>query len=72
MPEDHLLWEIDAAIDWSFIYDEIKGLYKEQILGKAEIDPVSLIKIVMLQYIYGIPSMRQTVREIEVNNAVVY
>ncbi|MGE4352755.1 MAG: hypothetical protein AB7D36_01565 [Oscillospiraceae bacterium] len=26
----------------------------------------------MLQYIYGIPSMRQTVREIEVNNAVVY
>jgi transposase len=69
VPENHLLREIDAAIDWSFIYDEVQGLYKEEIWGKPGIDPVSLIKIVMLQYIYGIPSMRQTIREIEVNNA---
>lgn len=69
VPEDHLLREIDAAIDWDFIYDEVEGLYKEKIWGKPGIDPVSLIKIVMLQYIYGIPSMRQTIREIEVNTA---
>jgi len=69
VPEGHLLREIDASIDWSFIYDEVAGLYKEEIWGKPGIDPVSLIKIVMLQYIYGIPSMRQTIREIEVNNA---
>lgn len=69
VPEGHLLREIDAAIDWSFIYDEVAGLYKEEIWGKPGIDPVSLIKIVMLQYIYGIPSMRQTIREIEVNTA---
>ena len=69
VPENHLLREIDAAIDCGFIYDEVEGLYKEEIWGKPGIDPVSLIKTVMLQYIYGIPSMRQTIREIEVNTA---
>lgn len=69
VPQNHLLRSIEKAIDWSFIYDEVKGLYPEERWGKAGVDPVSLIKIVMLQYIFGIPSMRQTIREIEVNNA---
>lgn len=69
VPKTHLLRAIEKAIDWSFIYDEVKGLYVEERWGNPGIDPVSLIKIVMIQYIYGIPSMRQTIREIEVNNA---
>lgn len=69
VPKEHLLRLIEKAIDWNFIYDEVKGLYAEERWGKPGIDPVSLIKIVMIQYIYGIPSMRQTIREIEVNNA---
>jgi transposase len=69
VPENHLLRAIEKAIDWNFIYTEVKGLYAEERWGKPGIDPVSLIKIVMIQYIYGIPSMRQTIREIEVNNA---
>ena len=32
-------------------------------------DPVMLIKIPFIQYLYGIRSMRQTIREIEVNGA---
>ena len=32
-------------------------------------DPVSLIKIPFIQYLYGIRSMRQTIKEIEVNVA---
>ena len=32
-------------------------------------DPVMLIKIPFIQYLYGIKSMRQTIREIEVNVA---
>ena len=32
-------------------------------------DPVMLIKIPFIQYLYGIRSMRQTVKEIEVNVA---
>ena len=26
VPENHMLREIEEAIDWSFIYDEVKGL----------------------------------------------
>lgn len=52
VPENHLLREIEAAIDWSFIYNEVEGLYKEEIWGKPGIDPVSVIKIVMLQEKY--------------------
>lgn len=38
--------------------------------GRPSMDPVMLIKIPFIQYLYGIKSMRQTVKEIEVN--VVY
>lgn len=69
VPEDHLLRDIDRSIDFSFIYDEVKGLYSELEWGKPGIDPVSLFKIVFIQYLYGIRSMRQTIKEIEVNMA---
>jgi len=48
-------------------YDKVKDLYSP--LGAPSIDPVVLIKIVLIQYLFGIPSMRQTIREIEVNVA---
>jgi len=57
--------KIDAAIDFNFIYDEVAELYSA--FGTPSIDPVVLIKIVMIKYLFGIPSMRQTIREIEVN-----
>ena len=49
------------------IYDEVKDLYSP--LGAPSIDPVVLIKIVLIQYLFGIPSMRQTIKDIEVNVA---
>ena len=67
VPKNHLVRKIDAAIDLSFIYDEVKDLYKPY--GRESIDPVVLIKIVMIQYLFGIRSMRQTLKEIEVNFA---
>jgi|GEM_PF-4047030 len=69
IPQDHLLRKIEASISFDFIYDEVKGMYPEIEWGKPGIDPVTLFKIVFLQYLYGIRSMRQTIREIEVNNA---
>lgn len=67
VPENHILRAIDKAIDFSFIYEEVEGLYSEK--GRPGIDPVCLFKIVFIQYLFGIRSMRQTIREIEVNNA---
>ena len=67
VPKNHLVRKLDAAINLDFIYDEVKDLYKPY--GRESIDPVVLIKIVMIQYIFGIRSMRQTLKEIEVNFA---
>ena len=69
VPQDHILRQIEASIDFSFIYDEVKGLYSDIEWGKPGIDPVSLFKIVFIQYLFGIRSMRQTIKEIEVNMA---
>ena len=37
--------------------------------GRPSMDPVMLIKVPFIQYLYGIKSMRQTMKEIEVNVA---
>ncbi len=68
VPEDHLLRIIDKAIDWNFIYDLVVDKYSTD-NGRPSMDPVMLIKIPFIQYLYGIKSMRQTCKEIEVNVA---
>jgi transposase len=68
VPQDHLLRLIDKAIDWTFIYDLVEEKYSPN-HGRPSMDPVMLIKIPFIQYLYGIKSMRQTCREIEVNVA---
>ena len=68
VPQDHLLRLIDRAIDWSFIYDLVEEKYCSD-NGRPSIDPVVLIKIPFIQYLYGIKSMRQTIKDIEVNVA---
>ena len=68
VPKDHLLRKIDSCIDFSFIYDLVEDKYCPD-NGRPSIDPVTLIKIPLIQYMYGIKSMRQTIKEIEVNMA---
>ena len=68
VPQDHILRDIDASMDFSFIYDEVSELYSDEI-GRPSIDPVILFKIVMIQALFGIRSMRQTIKEIAVNMA---
>ena len=68
VPQEHLLRIIDKAIDWTFIYDLVKDKYSAE-TGRPSIDPVTLIKIPLIQYLYGIKSMRQTIKEIDVNMA---
>lgn len=68
VPQNHMLRLIDKAIDWTFIYDLVEDKYCLD-NGRPSMDPVMLIKIPMIQYLYGIKSMRQTMKEIEVNVA---
>ena len=59
VPADHLLRKIDRYVDFDFIYDLVEDLYCPD-NGRPSIDPVVLIKLVFLQHLYGIRSMRQT------------
>ena len=53
VPQDHLLRIIDKAIDWNFIYDLVVEKYSQD-NGRPSMDPVMLIKIPFIQYLYGI------------------
>ena len=68
VPKNHILRDVEQAIDFNFIYDLVEGLYCED-NGRPSIDPVVLFKIVLIQYLFGIRSMRQTIKEIQVNMA---
>ena len=64
VPKDHLLRKIDASIDLSFINEKTRSLYSQD-KGRNCIEPVILFKIVFLQYLYGIKSMRATIKQCE-------
>ena len=67
VPKDHLVRKLESAIDYSFIYPLVEPLYSK--LGRPSVDPVVLIKMTFVQYVFGIRSMRQTIKEIETNMA---
>ena len=68
VPKDHLLRKIDAAVDFTHIYDLVEDLYCED-NGRPSCDPVVLFKLVLIQHLFGIRSLRQTMKDAEVNVA---
>jgi transposase len=68
VPRDHLLRRVENAVDFSFVRDEVRELYSED-KGRPSVDPVTLVKLCVINYLYGYNSMRRTIRECEVNNA---
>ncbi|MNW23528.1 Transposase DDE domain protein [compost metagenome] len=68
VPQNHLVRKIENALDFNFIYDLVQDQYSTG-TGRPSVDPVVLIKIVLIQYLFGIRSMRQTIKEIETNVA---
>ena len=68
VPADHLLRKIDSAVDFTHIYDIVEDLYCAD-NGRPSIDPVVIFKMVLIQHLYGLKSLRRTVDEIEMNVA---
>ena len=68
VPQEHLLRHIDQYVDFEFIYDLVRDKYSLE-HGRPSLDPVMLIKLPIIQYLFGIQSMRQTIKEIKVNVA---
>ena len=67
VPLDHLVRKIEECIDLSFIEDESEELYSP--FGRPSISPKVLFKLLIINYMFGINSMRRTCEECKVNLA---
>ena len=67
VPKDHLLRKIEKVMDYEWLYERLDPYYCHD-NGRPGTDPVVLIKMVLIQHLFGIPSLQQTYREIQVNN----
>jgi transposase len=67
VPKDHFLRQLDAAVDMEFIYELVRPLYSG--CGRPSIDPVTLVKMLLIGYLYGVDSERKLEKEIQVNIA---
>lgn len=68
VPKEHLLRKVDAAVDFTKIYELVEELYCKD-NGRPSVDPVVLFQLVMIQHLFGIRSLRQTMKDAEVNVA---
>ena len=67
VPEDHLVRKIRALLDLSWVYEELAPYYSE--IGRPSIDPVLMIRMLIVGYEFAIRSERQNCREVRVNLA---
>ena len=68
VPQDHLLRKIDHVVDFSRVYNMVEQYYSKNV-GRPAVDPIVLVKIVLIQHLFGIPSLRRTVDEVNLNVA---
>ena len=67
IPEDHLLRRIKNCVNFDFIYEKAAPYYSH--VGRKSIDPVVLIKMLLIGYLYGIRSERRLEEEVSLNLA---
>ena len=69
MPQGHFLRKLEAALDLSFVYEETAPLYSKK-YGRPAIDPVVIVKYLLVGFLYGIPSERQIERRVQTDIAL--
>src|SRR5580704_15986431 len=67
VPEDHLVRKIDAALDLSWLRNELASHYSST--GRPSIDPELMIRMLVAGYVFAIRSERLICREVQVNLA---
>jgi transposase len=67
VPDDHLAREIAAVLDLSWVHSELEPYYSP--LGRPSIDPVLMIRMLIVGYVFAIRSERLLCREVQVNLA---
>ena len=67
VPNDHRAREIAAVLDLSWVHAELAPYYPS--IGRPSIDPVLMIRMLILGYVFAIRSERLLCREVQVNLA---
>jgi len=67
VPEDHLVREIAAVLDLSWVYGALAAHYPA--MGRPSVDPVLMIRMLIVGYVFAIRSERALCREVQVNLA---
>lgn len=65
--EDHLVRKIGAVLDLSWVHAELAPYYS--LVGRPSVDPVLMIRMLIVGYVFAIRSERQICREVQVNLA---
>ena len=67
VPPDHLVRQIDSVIDLSWVHKELAPYYSDT--GRPSIDPVLMIRMLIVGYVFAIRSERRICAEVQVNLA---
>src|ERR1700687_4900583 len=67
VPNDHPVREVAAVLDLSWLHSELAPYYPR--LGRPSIDPVLMIRMLIVGYVFAIRSERALCRDVRVNLA---
>ena len=67
VPDDHLVRDIAAVLDLSWVHSQLAPYYSK--MGRPSIDPVLMIRVLIIGYVFAIRSERALCRELQVNLA---
>jgi transposase len=67
VPDDHLVRQVAAVLDLSWVHAELAPHYPDN--GRPSIDPELMIRMLIIGYVFAIRSERALCREVQVNFA---
>ena len=67
VPPDHLVRQIDGVLDLGWVHKELASYYSHT--GRPSIDPVLMIRMLIVGYVFAIRSERRLCAEVQVNLA---
>ena len=67
VPADHLVRQIDGVLDLDWVHKELAPYYSHT--GRPSIDPVLMIRMLIVGYAFAIRSERRLCSEVQVNLA---
>ena len=68
VPQDHFYRKLEAKLDLHFVYELVKDCYASA-RGRPSIDPVLMIRMLIVGYCYGIRFERRLCQEVELHLA---